>query len=135
MNILIGDIGNTITKLCLVDIKNLKLKKVFYLNSKKILLKNLLKKKLNEVISNKSINKIALFSSVVPKYCFALKRILKKNYKIQLKEIKEKNINKIVKMNLKNKNQVGSDRIANAVGVYRAYKSNCRKKAFGKPWA
>ena len=131
MNILIGDIRNTITKLCLVDIKNLKLKKVFYLNSKKILLQNLLKKKLNEVISNKSINKIALFSSVVPKYCFALKRILKKNYKIQLKEIKEKSIKKIIKINIRNKNQVGSDRIANAIGVYKKYRTNCIVLDFG----
>ena len=48
-----------------------------------------------------------------------------------MKEIKEKGIKKIVKINIKNKNQVGSDRIANAVGVYKRYKSNCIVLDFG----
>ena len=48
-----------------------------------------------------------------------------------MREIKEKNIKKIVKINIKNKNQVGSDRIANAVGVYKKYKSNCIILDFG----
>ena len=46
-------------------------------------------------------------------------------------EIKEKKINKIIKINIKNKKQVGSDRIANAVGVYKKYKSNCIVLDFG----
>ena len=50
---------------------------------------------------------------------------------MQFREIKEKNIKKIVKINIKNKNQVGSDRIANAVGVYKWYKSNCIVLDFG----
>ena len=33
--------------------------------------------------------------------------------------------------NIKNKKQVGSDRIANAVGVYKRYKSNCIVLDFG----
>ena len=49
----------------------------------------------------------------------------------ELKEIKEKGINKIVKINIKNKNQIGSDRIANAVGVYKKYKTNCIVLDFG----
>ena len=36
MNILIGDIGNTITKICIVNKKNFKIKKIFYFNSKDI---------------------------------------------------------------------------------------------------
>jgi type III pantothenate kinase len=48
-----------------------------------------------------------------------------------LKEIKEKNIEKIVKINLKNRNQVGSDRIANSVGAYKKYKTNCIILDFG----
>ena len=48
-----------------------------------------------------------------------------------MREIKEKSIKKIIKINIKNKNQVGSDRIANAVGVYRRYKSNCIVLDFG----
>ena len=72
-----------------------------------------------------------MFSSVVPGYQLILKKFLKKNYKIKLKEIKEKAINKIVKINIKNKNQVGSDRIANAAGVYKKYKANCIVLDFG----
>ena len=48
-----------------------------------------------------------------------------------MKEIKEKNIKKIVKINIKNRNEVGSDRIANAVGVYKRYKFNCIVLDFG----
>ena len=72
-----------------------------------------------------------MFSSVVPSYQLILKKFLKKNYRIELKEIKEKAINKIVKINIKNKNQVGSDRIANAAGVYKKYKANCIVLDFG----
>ena len=56
---------------------------------------------------------------------------MKKFYKIKLIEIKEKKIKKIIKINIKNKNQVGSDRIANAVGAYKRYKSNCIVLDFG----
>ena len=37
MKVLVGDIGNTITKVCLIEIKKLKIKKVVYFESKKIL--------------------------------------------------------------------------------------------------
>ena len=90
--VLIGDIGNTTTKICLIESKTFKLKKVIYFNSNNIFLKNFLRKKLKKIIKKETINKYALFSSVVPRYLFMLKKILKKFYKIQLKEIKEKNI-------------------------------------------
>ena len=131
MNILIGDIGNTITKVCLIEVKNLKLKKIVYFDSLQISSNRFLKKKLKKIIGNKKISRTALFSSVVPRYHLRLKKFLKKYYKIQLKDIKEKGINKIVKINIKNRNQVGSDRIANAVGVYKKYKSNCIVLDFG----
>tara|TARA_B100000686_G_C16694093_1_gene919441 strand:- start:45 stop:821 length:777 start_codon:yes stop_codon:yes gene_type:complete len=131
MNILIGDIGNTITKVCLIEVKNLKLKKIVYFDSLHILSNRFLKKKLKKIIKKKKISRVALFSSVVPKYQLRLKKVLKKYYKIQLKEIKERGINKIVKINIKNRNQVGSDRIANAVGVYKKYESNCIVLDFG----
>ena len=131
MHVLIGDIGNTTTKICLVDTKTFKIKKIIYFNSKNIITKKILANTLKKIIKNKSIVKSTLFSSVVPKYQSILKRFLKKNYKIKLTEIKEKNINKIVKINIKNKNQVGSDRIANAVGAYKKYKSNCIIIDFG----
>ena len=131
MNVIIGDIGNTTTKICVVGGNNLKVKKSIYLNSSHILSENLFKKKFNSIIKNKKMSKFALFSSVVPKYKLIIKKLLNKFYKIKLREIKEKNINKIVKINIKNKKQVGSDRIANAVGVYKKYKTNCIVLDFG----
>tara|TARA_Y100000590_G_scaffold366007_1_gene425144 strand:- start:198 stop:974 length:777 start_codon:yes stop_codon:yes gene_type:complete len=131
MNILIGDIGNTITKICLVKINNFKLNKIIYIDSNKIKSTNFLKKNIARIIKGKLINKVALFSSVVPKYQSILKKLLKKNYKIILREVKESKINKIIKINVRNKNQVGSDRIANAVGVYKKYNTNCIVVDFG----
>jgi type III pantothenate kinase len=131
MNVLIGDIGNTITKICLVKISNLRVKKIIYIDSNKILSNKILKKNLKKIIKNKTINKVALFSSVVPKYQFKMKKLLKNIFKIKLRELKENSINKIIKINIKNKNQVGSDRIANAVGVYKKYKTNCIVLDFG----
>ena len=87
--------------------------------------------RLKKILKNKPINKAALFSSVVPKYHLILRKFLKRFYNINLREIKEKTFNKIVKINIKNNNQVGSDRIANAVGVYKKYKSNCIVLDFG----
>ena len=131
MDALVGDIGNTITKICLVETKNLKVKKIIYFNSKDITSLNSLKKNLKKIIKKKSIYKISLFSSVVPKYQLILKKFLKRVYKIKLREIKEKSINKIIKINIKNKKQVGSDRIANAVGAYKKHKVNCIVLDFG----
>ena len=131
MNVLIGDIGNTTTKICIVKVSNYKIKKIIYFNSKNIMFKNFLNVRLKKIISNNLVNKTALFSSVVPKYQQVLKNFLKKKYKISLKEIKEKKIDKIIKINIKNKNQVGSDRIANSVGAYKKYKTNCIILDFG----
>jgi len=131
MNALIGDIGNTTTKICLIETKNFSIKKVIYFNSINISSDKVLNSKFLKLIKKKPINKIALFSSVVPKYKHLLKKFLKKKYKIKLKEIKDKDIKKVVKINIKNKNQVGSDRIANAVGVYKNYKNNCIVLDFG----
>ena len=131
MNALIGDIGNTITKICLIETKNFKIKKIIYISSKNIDSNYYLKKIIKKIIKNKNISKVALFSSVVPKYYLKLKKFLNKFYKIELREIKEKGIKTIVKINLKNKKQIGSDRIANAVGVFKIYKCNCIVLDFG----
>ncbi len=131
MKALVGDIGNTVTKICLIEVGTLKIKKKIYFKSRNIPSFCFLKKNLKKIIKSKNVYKVALFSSVVPKYQFILSKYLKKNYKIKLREIKEKNIKKIIKINIKSKNQVGSDRIANAVGVYKRYKLNCIVLDFG----
>ena len=66
MNALVGDIGNTITKVCLIEIKTFKIKKIIYLDSSKISSSNYLKNELKKIIKSKFINKVALFSCVVP---------------------------------------------------------------------
>ena len=86
---------------------------------------------MKKIIKNNTISKTALFSCVVPRYQSILEKFIKKFYKIKLREIKEKKIKKIIRINIKNKNQVGSDRIANAVGAYKRYKSNCIVLDFG----
>ena len=53
MDTLIGDIGNTITKICLVKIKNYKLKNIIYLESKNIVSTKYLKRKLNKTHSTR----------------------------------------------------------------------------------
>jgi len=131
MYILIGDIGNTVTKICLVDSKNYRIKKIIYIISNIISSKNKIKTIIEKLVKNKKVNKFALFSSVVKKYKIIFKNFFKYNYNIDLKEIKDKNIKKIIKINIKNKNQVGSDRIANAVGVYKRFKNNCIILDFG----
>ena len=124
MYILIGDIGNTVTKICSLDKKSFRIKRIIYFKSSDLFLKKKLLINFKKIIKKDNFNKNALFSSVVPKYEFALKKFLYKFYKIKLREIKEKKIVKSIEINIKNKKQVGSDRIANAVGVYKKYKKN-----------
>ena len=131
MNVIIGDIGNTVTKICLVENRNYKIKKIIYFNSNKIYSMAYLRSIFKKIIKKGKIHKIALFSSVVPQYELLIKSFLKKKYQISLKEIKDKKIKKIVKINIKNKKQVGSDRIANAVGAYKKYKANSIILDFG----
>ena len=131
METLVGDIGNTITKVSLIEANTLKIKKIIYLNSNKVNSYQYLKINFKKLLSNKKINKFALFSSVVPQYELKLRKFFKKKYQIKFIEIKNRSLKKIVKINIKNKKQVGSDRIANAVGVFKKYKSNCIVLDFG----
>ena len=109
---IIGDIGNTDTKIFLVNHKLDKIKKIFLktrLISNSYLNKNL------RVLNNKKI-KLVLFSSVVPLAYKHLKNFFKRRYDINCRELKNKNFSKLVKLKVK-RSQVGSDRIANAISV------------------
>ena len=68
MYVLIGDIGNTITKICVIENNTLKILKTIYFNTNKIFSKNFLRKTLKKLFKKETICKVALFSSVVPKY-------------------------------------------------------------------
>ena len=81
-------------------------------------------------IINKNTNKKVLFSSVVPKVYTMLKNILKKN-NMKVIEIKKLNLKKIMKFKIRKYSDIGSDRIANSIGAYYKYKSNCIVIDFG----
>ena len=111
MYYIVGDIGNSSTRICLFN-KSKIIKSVIF-ETKNIFLKGNVKKTLNKLIK-KNLKKNILFSSVVPLAFKQLKKILKKNnYKVL--EIKSLKLNKLIKLNIKNINQLGSDRIVNSI--------------------
>ena len=111
---ILGDIGNTETKLCLVSKKNKVLKKIIffskYINNKQ--LSNLFKK--NKIQFNK-IEKV-LFCSVVPKTFNMIKKFLSKKVKSKCFEVKNLNLKSLIKIKV-NYKQLGSDRITNAISL------------------
>ena len=128
MNILIGDIGNTLTKLCLVNEKSLIIKE-YNIETKNLIKEKNLIKFLNKFL-NKKIKKKILFSSVVPNVYQNINKFFKKK-KYQTYEIKKLPLNKLIKIKIEKYNQLGSDRIANAIGAYSLYKKNCLIIDFG----
>ena len=112
--IIVGDIGNTETKIFLVN-SNKKIIKKINLKTKKITLK-LIKKRLSTFkLKDKKIIK-CLFCSVVPRSFMEIKNFFSKNYKIKCHELKNLKLNKLINIKV-NYNQVGSDRLANAISV------------------
>ena len=111
MYYIVGDIGNSSTRICLFN-KSKIIKSVIF-ETKDIFINGNVKKTFNKLIK-KNLKKNILFSSVVPLAFKQLKKILKKtNYK--LLEIKSLKLNKLIKLNIKNINQIGSDRIVNSI--------------------
>jgi len=126
MKYLIGDIGNTSTKICILS-RKFQILRVYNFETNKIHKNNLLKKIINKK-TNKNINPKFLFSSVVPKVFINIKKNLKST-KFKILEIKNLKLNKIIKINIKNKKNLGSDRIANAIGAKKL--KNCLIIDFG----
>ena len=112
--IIVGDIGNTETKICLINSNNKIIKKIIF-DSKNIN-NTLVKKYLSKLkLKNKKIKK-GLFCSVVPKSFSLIKNTLIRNYKIKPYELKDLELKKLINIKV-NFNQIGSDRLANALGV------------------
>ena len=111
---ILGDIGNTETKLCLVSKKNKILKKIIFLS------KSVNNKQLNSLFKKKKIklNKVekVLFCSVVPKTFNTIKKFLSKKIKSKCFEVKNLNLKSLIKIKVDYK-QVGSDRITNAISL------------------
>tara|TARA_B100001027_G_scaffold214398_1_gene186532 strand:- start:302 stop:1042 length:741 start_codon:yes stop_codon:yes gene_type:complete len=124
MNYIVGDIGNTSTRICLFT-KSKILKSVVF-NTNKIFLKGFVRGIIKKFFK-KDLRKEILFSCVVPKALKNIKKILKKNYNVL--EIKKFNLKKLIKINIKNINQLGSDRIVNSIEGKRF--KNCLIIDFG----
>jgi len=129
MKSLIGDIGNTETKICVLDQKFKILKKI-RLETLKLNKKKYLKNKFSFMKNKKRFSENALFANVVPEKYQSLKKFLKKNYGIKCKELKETKYSDLINVKV-NKKQIGSDRIANAIGSKYSYKDNCIILDFG----
>ena len=111
MNYIIGDIGNTSTRICLLN-KSKILNSIIF-DTKKIFLKGFFKKIINR-FSKKNLKNEILFSCVVPLAFKEIKKNLKKtNFRVF--EIKNLNLKKMIKINIKNFKQLGSDRIVNSI--------------------
>ncbi len=116
MKYLVGDIGNTFIKLSILN-ERFEISKEYNLETSKIFIKKNRDKFLSNIKKTK-LKKQVLFSSVVPKAFKVIKNILSKK-KFKVKEIKNLKIKKILKIKVKNYNQLGSDRISNALGALK----------------
>ena len=111
MYYIIGDIGNTSTRICLLN--KSKILKSFVFDTKNIFLKGFTEKIFRK-ISKRNLEKTVLLSCVVPLAFKKIKKVLKKS-NLKVLEIKKLNIEKLIKINIKNINQLGSDRIVNSI--------------------
>ena len=111
---ILGDIGNTETKIFLLSINNRIIKKLI-LSSKDINHSKLDKLFANFKIDYKKIKKI-LFCSVVPKSFNIIKKYLSKKTKLKCYEVKDLNLKSLIRIKA-NYKQVGSDRLTNAVSL------------------
>ncbi len=118
MNYLLIDIGNSETKLYFYK-KRIE-RKIFI--KSKIISEKVLRNKLSFTSKKKNrVDKVVL-SSVVPNLTKKIKKFFKIRDNLKVNEIKDFNLKKYLKIKL-NKKYVGSDRIANAIGVdkYKNY--------------
>ena len=112
--IIVGDIGNTETKICLINSKKNIVKRIS-LNTKKISISLLNKsiKKLN--FKFKNIEK-CLFCSVVPRSYKLIEIYFNKFLKTKCYELKDLDLKKLINIKV-NKKQIGSDRLSNAISL------------------
>ena len=111
---LIGDIGNSEIKMSIVNSKKRIIKKINF-SSNNISLINIKKEFKTFYKYFSKIEKI-LFCSVVPNSFILIKKFLKTKTNVKCYEIKELNLTSLIKIKV-NYNQVGSDRVTNAISL------------------
>ena len=111
---ILGDIGNTETKIFLVSTNNKIIKKLS-LSTTDINYTRLNKLFINFITDYKKVKKI-LFCSVVPKSLTIIKKFLSKKTKLKCYEVKELNLKSLIQIKA-NYKQVGSDRLTNAISL------------------
>ena len=110
----IGDIGNTETKICVCSTHKKILKKIILKSS--LISNSYLKKNLSSIFKKNVVIKRIVFSSVVPKIFKLIKIFVLKNFRLKVFEVKELNVNKLINISV-NRKQIGSDRLCNAIGI------------------
>ena len=110
---LIGDIGNTEIKICLVNLRYKIVKKIILKTD--LITKIHLYKKLKFITKNIILKKV-LFCSVVPKKFKIIKNYIESKKNIKVKELKQIDLKNRINI-LVNKKQIGSDRVSNALAV------------------
>ena len=111
---ILGDIGNTETKIFLISINNKIIKRLIF-STKDINHSKLDKLFINFKIDYKKLKKI-LFCSVVPKSFNIIKKYLSKKTKLKCYEVKDLNLKSLIKIKA-NYKQVGSDRLTNSISL------------------
>ena len=111
---ILGDIGNSETKIFLVN-SNYKILKNIILPTKEINNK-ILRSNFKKLTSNFNGIKKVLFCSVVPKSYKIIKKFLSQKTKVRCYEIKDLNLKSLININV-NFKQVGSDRLTNAISL------------------
>tara|TARA_Y100000768_G_C23897451_1_gene643366 strand:+ start:349 stop:1095 length:747 start_codon:yes stop_codon:yes gene_type:complete len=117
---LIGDIGNSEVKICLIN-SNKKIEKKITFSTKNISMK-IIKKKFKFLKKFYPMIDKILFCSVVPGIFRLINNFLKSKTKIKCYEIKKLKLSSILKIKV-NYNQVGSDRVANSIGLSEVKKN------------
>ncbi len=111
---ILGDIGNSETKVFLVNSKSRIVKNINF-NTKKIDNK-ILESKFRSLIKNFSKIEKILFCSVVPNSFSLIKKFLSKKTKNKCYEVKNLRLKSLIKIDV-NYKQVGSDRLTNAISL------------------
>ena len=111
---ILGDIGNSETKLFLVNSKN-RIIKYKSFPSKEIN-NRVLNNNFNSLTNNYSKIEKVLFCSVVPKSFSLIKKFLHKKIRKKCYEVKDLKLRSLMNIDV-NYKQVGSDRLTNAIGL------------------